>query len=36
MNEETTGSGEEASLSMGILLGNTEVGSFTGGFDGKV
>jgi hypothetical protein len=36
MNEKTIGSGEEASLSIGILLGNMEVGSFTGSSEGKV
>ena len=36
MNEYTIGSGDEASLSIGTLLGNVEGGSFTGDFEGKV
>jgi len=36
MNEKTIGSGDEASLSLGTLLGNMEGGSFTGDFEGKV
>jgi hypothetical protein len=37
MKEQTTGSGDETSLSIGTLLGNTEGGgSFTGDFEGKV
>jgi len=36
MKEQTIGSGDEASLSIGTLLGNTERGSFTGDFEGKV
>jgi len=35
MNELTIGSGDEASLSMGNLMGNME-GAFTGDFEGKV
>jgi len=30
MKEQTYGSGDEASLSIGTLLGNMEEGSFTG------
>jgi hypothetical protein len=36
MNERTIGSGGEASLSIGTLLGNMEGGSFTRDFEGKV
>jgi hypothetical protein len=36
MKEQTIGSGDEASLSIGTLLGNMEGGSFTGDFEGKV
>jgi hypothetical protein len=36
MKEQTIGSGDEASLSTGTLLGNMEGGSFTGDFEGKV
>jgi hypothetical protein len=36
MSEETIGSGDEASISIGTLLGNMEGGSFTGEFEGKV
>jgi len=36
MKEQTTGSGDEASLSIGTLLGNTEEGSFTGDVEGNV
>ena len=35
MKEQTIGSGDEASLSIGTLLGNMEGGSFTGDFEGK-
>jgi len=36
MKEQTIGSGDEASLSIGILLGNMEGGSFTRDFEGEV
>jgi len=36
MNEKTAGSGDEASLTIGTLLGNMEGGSFTGDVEGKV
>jgi hypothetical protein len=35
MKEQTMGSGDEASLSIGTLLGNIEGVSFTGEFGGK-
>jgi len=35
MNELTIGSGDEASLSMGTLMGNMVGGAFTGDFEGK-
>jgi len=36
MNELTIGSGDEASLSMGTLMGNmVGGGAFTGDFEGK-
>ena len=36
MNELTTVSGDEVSLSIGTLLANMEGGSFAGDFEGKV
>ena len=38
MKEQTIGSGDEASLSIGTLLGNMELGglSYCGLFEGKV
>jgi len=36
MNELTIGSGDEASPSMGTLMGDMEGGPFTGDFEGKV
>jgi len=36
MKEQTIGSGNEASLSIGTLLGNMEGSSFSGDFQGKV
>jgi hypothetical protein len=36
MKEQTTGSGDEASLSTVTVLGNMEEGSFTGNSEGKV
>ena len=36
MNELTIGPGEEASLSMGTLMGDMEGGAFTGDNEGKV
>jgi hypothetical protein len=36
MKEQTTGSGDAASLSMGTTLENMEEGSFTGDFERKV
>jgi hypothetical protein len=36
MKEQTIGSGDEASLAIGTVLGNMEGGSFTGEFEGKV
>jgi len=36
MKEQTIGSRDEASLSVGTLLGNMEGGSFTGDFEGNV
>jgi len=36
MKEQTIGSGDEASLSIGTLLGNMEGGSFTRDFEGEV
>jgi hypothetical protein len=36
IKEQTIGSGDEASLSIGTLLGDVEGGSFTGDFEGKV
>jgi len=35
MKEQTIGSGDKASLSIGTLLGNMEGVSFTGEFEGK-
>jgi hypothetical protein len=35
MNELTDGSGDGASLFMGTLLGNVELGSLTAKFDGS-
>jgi len=36
MNELTIGSGDEASLSIGTLMGNVEGGPSIGEFEGKV
>ena len=36
MKEQTIDSGDEASFSIGNLLGHMEGGSFTGDFEGKV
>jgi hypothetical protein len=36
MNEYAIGSGDNASLSIGTLLGNMEGGSITRDFEGKV
>jgi hypothetical protein len=36
MKEQTIGTGDDASLSIGTLLENMEGGSFTGDFEGKV
>ena len=36
MNELTIGPGDEASLSMGTLMGDMEGGALTGDFEGKV
>jgi len=36
MKEQTIGSRDEASLSIGTLLGNMEGGSFARDFEGKV
>ena len=36
MKEQTIGSGDEASLSIGTLLGNMEGGSFNGNFERNV
>jgi hypothetical protein len=36
MNEQTSGSGDGASLSMGTLLGNMDGGSLTGDSEGKI
>ena len=36
MNELTIGSGDEASFSIGTLMGNVEWGPFTGDFQGKM
>jgi hypothetical protein len=35
MKEQTIGSGDEASLSIGTLLGNVEGAQFTGDFEGN-
>jgi len=36
MKEQTIGSGDEASLSIGTMLGSMEWASFTEDFEGKV
>jgi len=36
MNELTIGSGDEASLSVGIMMGTWRRGPLTGDFEGKV